>query len=505
VSVTTTAPAPPDTAVAGWRSRLVDRARVIARLAVTDHKGLTILVGAGTILRILVMIGYQPALWFHGDSGVYLRQSARFPPPIDPYRPTGYTLFLKLLRPTETLYSVVALQHLAGLAVAVAVYVFLQRRGLPRWLSALATVPLIFDSLQVSLEHFILVESMFTSLLLATFLVFLWTAKPGTKLAIIGGVLLFAAWFTKPLALPIVPIIVVYLLLRRVGWRPVVGFLLAFLAPYAVVQVLVAGYNSVYGSNSSAIYGRAASIADCSKIEVTPEQRVLCPAPDQLHQRPDWYNWADEGPGAPYRGKNQYNALLQGFAITVLTQQPGDYLRQVGKETAAHFVPGIDLGPSYGCLRERFTLPATARDTRPLGEQCHAQLASGDFGDTRRPEAFNPPANGLTVALAAYSSNFRPDPVVNLLGVVLTLAALVYRRRGAGWSATRDSLLLVASSLALIVLPVLIGMYEARYALPALPLMCIAAALSLQRLRAPDPAAPRDPRAPQPATPNPRS
>ena len=34
----------------------------------------------------------------------------------------------------------------------------------------------------------------------------------------------------------------------------------------------------------------------------------------------------------------------------------------------------------------------------------------------------------------------------------------------------------------MIVLPVLIGMYEARYALPALPLICMAAALSLTRV-----------------------
>jgi VIT1/CCC1 family predicted Fe2+/Mn2+ transporter len=42
--------------------------------------------------------------------------------------------------------------------------------------------------------------------------------------------------------------------------------------------------------------------------------------------------------------------------------------------------------------------------------------------------------------------------------------------------------LLIAASAILIILPVVIGMYEARYALPALPLSCIAGALSLHHL-----------------------
>ena len=471
-----------------WRARI----RALFTLAFTRHLGITVLVGIGAALRLAVMIGYQPALWFHGDSGVYIRQSRPLLPPIDPFRPTGYTLFIKLLRPTHTLFSVVALQHLMGLAVVVAAYVFLQRRGLPRWLSCLAVIPLLFDSLQVTLEQFILVESLFTTVLLASFLVLLWQRVPTTLVCVIGGLLFFGAWLTKPLALPVFPILVVYLLLRRVGWRRIIGFALAFVIPYLFVQVLVSGHTSVYGSNSSALYGRAASVADCDRLNLTDAERELCPGPGQRNMRPDWYIWAADAPGSEFRGDSNAYPAMRGFAIAVATTQTGDLARQIGKELAAHFVPGVDLGWSYGCLRERTSLPATARDTRPIGEQCHAQLASANYQDPNHPYQTNPPATSLTRALHAYSVAVRTSPVVASLATLLTLFAFFVRRRGTWWLA-RDAGLLMVAGLALIVLPVIIGMYEARYALPALPLFCIAAALSVHHLHSARRARPVEP------------
>ena len=107
--VTTTAPAPvahlSTPVVALWH-----RTREFA----TRNPGFTTLVVLGAFLRIAVMIGYGPALWFHGDSGVYIRDAKRLLPPADPFRPAGYMLFLKVFWPTQTLVSVVVVQHLLG-------------------------------------------------------------------------------------------------------------------------------------------------------------------------------------------------------------------------------------------------------------------------------------------------------------------------------------------------------------------------------------------------------
>jgi hypothetical protein len=476
--------------VAGWLAPAAAGLRgVLGRLAPSTaglrgllgrHRGIAILLVLGLLLRAAVMIAYQPALWFHGDSGVYIRQSIPPLPPIDPFRPVGYILLLKLLRPTHTLVSVVALQHLLGLLVVVAVYAFLHRRGLPRWLCCLAVVPLLYDSLQVTLEHFILVETLFTTVLLASILALLWPAgTPGAAVCGVSGLLFFAAWFTKPLAAPVFPILLGYLLVRRAGWRRVLAFAAAFAWPYLAVQVLVHGHTSVYGSNSSALYGRAASVADCARLSLTPAQQALCPGPGQRHQRPDWYIWAPEAPGAPLRGDSSAYPAMRGFALAVLLAQPGDLTAQVATEVAAHFVPGVDLGWSFGCLRERTSLPDTARDTSPIGVQCHPQLASAGFADASRPSATNPPATPLTRALHRYSVTVRLAPLVSSLAVLLTLAAFALRRRH---RAVRDAAVVMMAGLVLIVLPVVVGMYEARYALPALPLVCLGAALSVQAL-----------------------
>jgi hypothetical protein len=365
--------------------------------------------------------------------------------------------------------------------MVVAAYAFLQRRGLPRWLSCLAVLPLLYESLQVTLEQFILVETLFTALLLASFLVLLWRPALTTTTCVIGGLLFFATWLTKPLALPVFAIFVGYLLLRRVGWRRTVGFALSFLLPYLFVQVLVSGRQTVYGSNSTALYGRAASVADCSRLTLTAAELPLCPGPGQRNMRPDWYIWADDAPGTPLRRQGSAAPAMRGFAIAVLLAQPGDLARQIGREVSAHFVPGVDLGSSFGCLRERNSLPDTARDTRPIGEQCHPQLASDDFQWAAHPFQTNPPATALTRTLHAYSVVVRTSPVVVSLGTLLTLLALFVRRRGTGGLA-RDAAFLMLAALTLIIAPVVVGMYDPRYALPALPLVCLAAALALHHL-----------------------
>jgi hypothetical protein len=174
--------------------------------------------------------------------------------------------------------------------------------------------------------------------------------------------------------------------------------------------------------------------------------------------------------------------VLRDFAIAVVTQQPGDYLRVVSREIGAHLLPGVDPGPAYACLSGRYGMPPTAYEPG-RGVRCHPELAGPDFtappADARR----NPLATPVTMGLAAYSGVLRtPTFVVTFVGLLTLAAAFVRRRRGqAGIRAdVRDAGLLVVCALSLIVPPVLVGMYDPRYALPALPLVCVAAGLILQ-------------------------
>lgn len=313
----------------GWRERVT----AAVRPAYTRHLGITLLVLAGAALRAAVTFAYVPAFWYP-DSGAYIRLSQYGPEP-DLWRPVGYVMFLKVLRVTGSMLSVVTVQHLLGLALAVAVYVLLQRRGLPRWLSCLAAVPLLFDSLVLTIEQFVLVETLFTALLVAGVLALLWERTPTMWACAAGGGLLAMAWFTKPLALPVFPVLLVYLLLGRVGWRGITAFAAAFVLPYLAVIAWVDGRPSTYGSNSAATYARVAGFADCERLEVTPAERALCPGPDQRFDRPDLYIWAANAPAYTHRHTTDLYPQMRTFTVKVLVTQPGDYLRVVGKEIAA--------------------------------------------------------------------------------------------------------------------------------------------------------------------------
>src|SRR6478609_7969121 len=94
---------------------------------------------AGAVLRLVAMIGYPGALWFAGDSYVYLGAALRLQPNLS--KTTGYSLFLKALEPFHSLTLVAGLQHLMGLAAAVMIYLLLRRNGVSqRWATA-ATLP----------------------------------------------------------------------------------------------------------------------------------------------------------------------------------------------------------------------------------------------------------------------------------------------------------------------------------------------------------------------------
>ena len=124
------------------------------------HWLITALLLAGLVLRGLSMAAYQPALLYI-DSLKYLFGAW---PGNDPL---GYNLILKVLLAGGNLDTVTTLQHLLGLAMAVVLYLVLLRRGVPRWLAALATAPVLLDAYQVQIEQTIMPDVWFEALIVA--------------------------------------------------------------------------------------------------------------------------------------------------------------------------------------------------------------------------------------------------------------------------------------------------------------------------------------------------
>src|SRR5215475_12280499 len=146
------------------RSRsLAGRSRSLAR----EHWLLTVLLAAGFALRVLTQVAYRPAL-FYIDTVRYLYGAY---PGNDP---PGYQILIRPVLAIANPSLLAAVQHVLGLAMAVVLYVVLQRRGVPRWLAALATAPILLDGYQLQIEQTIMPDVMFEACIVAGLAALLW-------------------------------------------------------------------------------------------------------------------------------------------------------------------------------------------------------------------------------------------------------------------------------------------------------------------------------------------
>ena len=91
-------------------------------------------------VRLIVVLGYPPALWF-SDSLPYIQELY----PLSPgsVRPAGYSYFLALLRPFHSVWLVTLVQAVMGLAMGTAVYAVLRRHKLRGGAATLAAAPVL--------------------------------------------------------------------------------------------------------------------------------------------------------------------------------------------------------------------------------------------------------------------------------------------------------------------------------------------------------------------------
>ena len=103
-------------------------------------------------------------------------------------------------------------QHLLGLAMAVVIYVVLRRRGVWRWLAALATAPVLLDAYQLQIEHIIMSDTLFEACWSPRSRVLAWHRPPG-PVAIAGRrVVLGAASTVRAVGVPLILVFLVYVL-----------------------------------------------------------------------------------------------------------------------------------------------------------------------------------------------------------------------------------------------------------------------------------------------------
>ncbi len=481
-------------------------ARVLALLR--RHWLVSVFLAAGLVLRVLAKLAYSPAL-IYVDTLKYLYGVY---PGSDPL---GYQWLLKAVLPFGGLPAVAVLQCLLGLAVAVALYAVLVRRGAARWLAAVAVAPVLLDAYQLHMEQMIMPDVWFDAMIVAGLVVLLWRPALSMPFVVAAGLILGSSAAVKALGEVLVaPALLFVLLAAGGGWRRVIGLAAAFGAAFALpvfaycaISSATTGHFWLAAGQSNS--GRLAAQADCATLKLPADVRPLCPTPAEQAQGPDWLEHSSASPlhdAAVPRGVSRA-VLVAELDRAIEHQQPlrvvvgiaSDALRlfEVSRAPTPWVTPisrwqfqtsypvyphWVSLGPghviivglqrrAFGMFRLRPLSPAyggPARVNRPLASFLHSYQLGGGY---------------------------TPGPLLAVFFLAgLAGSALVAVRRTRG-TRTRQlalaSLLFTATAVTVLLVPDILE-FSWRYQLPALVTLPpagaagIAALLSLRQTRAQD-------------------
>jgi len=485
-------------------------AGVRLRRLIAAHRPFLVVLAAAAVVRLIVMLGYPPAMFFN-DSYNYMTDAVTRSPDI--VRADGYPLFLYLLLPFHSLALVTALQAVMGLAMGASIYAVLRRRGLPWWGATIPALPVLFDVFELQLEHMIAADVLFYTLITAALVLLCWWDRPPLAIAVIAGLAIGYAATVRSVGEPLLIIVVVCMVLRRLGWRRIAATAVAGVLPILGYMLWFQSHTGQFAMNESTgtfLYSRVSSFAECSKMNPPADLLVLCDStPPSQRPSSQEYLWANnEAQDSPaptpalaktptplakltgtnniYRFTPRIESLTMRFAERAILAQPFDYLRVVASDTLTTFGwtrENTDNG--IGNLEgsgSKFRFESTVLNVPGwvTGDPVNARAAR-DFGgaDYGHPSVVQPWARFLW---AYQKLVYLRGPF--LLLFVLTGAAgvlLAVRRKTravAGWGWGGLGLLPWLTGVALIVLPPVTAGFSYRYVLSAVPAVCLAAGLA---------------------------
>jgi hypothetical protein len=506
---------------AGERNPLMGR---LVRLVVT-HWQFSVVVAAAIVVRLVVVLGYPPILWF-SDSYNYLQDAVTHVP--DEVRPNGYPFFLDLLLPLHSDYAIGLLQAAMGVVVGIAIYALLRHRGLPWWGAALPALPVLFDAYELHLEHMITADPLFIFLVTISVVVLCWSDRPSVWTMALAGLLIGYATVVRSVGEPLLAVVVVAMLFRRVGWRRLVSLVVAGVLPIGLYMVWFHQSVGKYAltESSAFLYSRVSTFAQCSKMNVPPLLAYLCD-PTKLEYRPvaGEYVWADNelkpyqdsytplylafGSDTAARFTPVVSAQTQKFAEIAIEDQPVAYARVViddilhtfgwNRQPDPHDYYGN--GPNFQFVSTQvmnlqipwyatsYHIPGTPTHQPDSSSPtwCNATCQQGDPQAVQIQTAERELASqglGFTTAvqpwarlLQIYQRYFYLRGT--LLGLIVLIGAVGVLARWRRWGGVGLLPWLVGALL--IVLPPMTSGFSYRYVLAAAPVACLAAGLAFSR------------------------
>jgi hypothetical protein len=522
--------------VPGQQPPAAEGSPLLARLVrpVVAHWQFSLVIVTAAVVRIAVVLGYPPIFWF-SDSYNYIQDAVTHVP--DEARPNGYPFFLDLLLPLHSDYAIGLVQAAMGVAIGVAIYALLRHRGLPWWGAALPALPVLFDAYELHLEHMITADPLFIFLVTVAVVILCWSDRPSAWTMAIAGLLIGYATLVRSVGYPLLVVVLVALLVRRVGWRRLLTLAVAGIAPIGLYMVWFHQSTGKYALSESGafLYSRVSTFAQCSKMNNLPTVLAYLCDPTKLEYRPPAgeYVWADNEL-YPYRDvstplylaftsdtSDRFTPTASGqteqFAKIAIEDQPMAYLRVVIDDTLHTFgwnrqPDPLDFsgnGPNFQFVSAHemnlqipwyatphhiagnpYTQPASiiqrASDTPTwcnancqLGDPQAAQImaAERDFAGQGQGLGFTAEVQPWAHLLEVYQRYIYLRGT--LLGVIVLIGAAGVLARWRRWGGIGLLPWLVGALLILV--PPMTSGFSYRYVLAAVPVACLAAGLAFTR------------------------
>jgi len=456
--------------------------------------GAFLLVGIG--LRAWLVYQYAPGFVGYDDSRGYL--ATLIAPNLywQPVRPAGYPIFLLLARDLSShLRSAVVLQHALGVATAILLYLAVARVTRRRWVALLPAAVILLGGSQIYLEHAIVTESVFAFLVaLALWLAVLSISSSRRPLWLIpAGAAIGAAITLRSVGFTLVPALLVWAVLARsANMRMRIAAPLAVLAgvlltlgPYLLHQHSKTDSWGLTRTTGWTLAARMSTFADCSKFTPPKGTEAMCDDPIPQSERPNATSYqfnpavspalkAFGSPPADYQAVDpaslefKPDGLQRRFALAVVRHQFGAYVGTIFDGLIKY------LNPHWGHPRTlEWPQSVLISEVHNEGKE-NVSLAEAAIG-YKKPLAF---LRRDPTPLDSYAK------LANLEGwptVILTLLMV------AGWSLARgvqrtSSALLGLVTLTLLISPVALLFYGARYATPMYGPLAASAAVGLDSI-----------------------
>jgi len=335
------------------------------------HWAAALLVAAGLVLRALSLAAYHPAI-LYTDTLKYLYGAWQGADPL------GYTVILKVILAVGDLGTVAFVQHLAGVGVAIAIYVLVVRAGgsdraFTRWLAVLAMAPMLLDAYEIQIEQTIMPDVWFAVLATAGLAILVWRPEPSARMAAVAGLLLGSSALIRQvgLALFVPAVIFVHVAcIRREHagapssdrtaarqrssetWQRALRGSVLFAAAFAVPVIGYSAISAAGGgplglSAAGGIAGRVAASVDCHSITLPAAEKAMCPTPRQQAYGPDWleHNHLSPFKSAPVPHGLTRADMIGVFDSAVEQQQPLRIISAIMRDSVRIFALTKDAVP----------------------------------------------------------------------------------------------------------------------------------------------------------------